>query len=189
MTRFALSSSGLRRVALPMLSGMLLLSLSGDPSPAQPAAPLASKLAPGHAVETITPAATVVSTAHYQVLLPLTCNTTGSGVTGPFCVGYFPALANRRRLNLTRMSCYMRSATYSTYATGKIVLHAADGSGSLVQYLPVDHSTEWGHHVLNRAIEVQVAAKQHISVALILASGGQALEGVCTAHGTLETLQ
>jgi hypothetical protein len=175
------------KLALPMLSAMLLLSLSGSPSPAQAPGPLASKLTPGRAVETITPAATVVSTAHYQVRLVLTCSS--SSVTGPFCVGYFPAVAGRRRLNLTRMSCYMRSATYSTYATGKIVLHKADGSGSLVQYLPADHTTEWGHHVLNRAIEVQVAARQHISVALILASGGQALEGDCTAHGTLETLQ
>ena len=70
-----------------------------------------------------------------------------------------------------------------------VVLHAADGSSSLVSYLPADHSTEWGHHVLNRAIDVQVAARGYISVALILASGGQALDGACTAHGTLETLQ
>jgi hypothetical protein len=120
-------------------------------------------------------------------MLPLTCSS--STASGPFCSGYFPAVAGRRRLNLTRMSCYMHSATYSTYATGKIVLHAADGSSSLVQYLPADHSTEWGHHVLNRTVDVQVASRQHISVALILASGGQALDAACTAHGTLETLQ
>jgi hypothetical protein len=71
----------------------------------------------------------------------------------------------------------------------KIVLHAADGSSSLVQYLPADHSTEWGHHVLNRAVDVQVASRQHISVALILASGGQTQEAACTAHGMLEILQ
>jgi hypothetical protein len=177
----------LSKMALPMLSAMLLLSLSGGPLPAQAPSLLASKLTPSRAVETITPAATVVSTAHYQVVLSLSCSS--STVTGPFCSGYFPAVPGRRRLNLTRMSCYLHSATYSTYATGKVVLHAADGLSSLVSYLPADHSTEWGHHVLNRAIDVQVAARGYISVALILASGGQALDGACTAHGTLETLQ
>ena len=171
-----------------MLSGMLFLLLSGGQSSAEAPGPLASKLTPKRAVESITPAATVVSTAHYQVVLPLSCSS-GSGDIGPFCSGHFPAVAGRRRLNLTRMTCYMRSSTYSTYATGKIVLHAADGSGSLVQYLPVDHSTEWGDHVLNRAVDVQVAARQHVSVALILASGGQTRDAACTAHGTLETLQ
>jgi hypothetical protein len=36
---------------------------------------------------------------------------------------------------------------------------------------------------------VQVAARGYISVTLILASGGQALDSACTAHGTRETLQ
>lgn len=188
MTRLAFASSGLRRLALPMLSGMLFLSLSGDPSPAQAPGPLASKVTPGRAVERITPAATVVATAHYQVVLPLSCGS--SSASGAFCLGYFPAVAARRRLNLTRMSCYMQSSTYATYASGKVVLHAADGgTDSLVQYLPADYSSQWGHHLLNRAIDVQVTARQYISVALILASGGQTLQGACTAHGTLETLQ
>lgn len=182
------SMQKLPRLALPMFSAMFLLSFSGSSSQAQVPGLLGPKRAPGHAVETITPAATVVSTAHYQVVLPLSCSS-GSGDIGPFCSGHFPVVAGRRRLNLTRMSCYMRSATYSTYATGKVVLHAADGSGSLVQYLPADYTTEWGHHVLNRAVDVQVAAKQHISVALILANGGQTLDAACTAHGTLEVLQ
>ena len=47
----------------------------------------------------------------------------------------------------------------------------------------------WLAALLNRAIDVQLTPRQHISVTLLLASGGQALEGECTAHGTLETLQ
>jgi hypothetical protein len=174
-------------LALPMFSAMLLLSLSSNPSQAQAPSPLASKLTPGRAMERITPTATVVSTAHYQVVLPLSCN--GSSASGAFCSGHFPAVANRRRLNLTRMSCYMRSSTYATYANGKIVLHAADGSSSLVQYLAADYTTEWGYHLINQGIDVQVTPKQNISVALLLASGGQTQEAACTAHGTLETLQ
>jgi len=164
---------------------VFLLSLTGSPSPAQAPGLLASKPMPGRAVETVTPAATPISTAHYQVVLSLTCSS--SSVSGPFCLGYFPAVGGRRRLNLTRVSCYMRSSTYSTYATGKIVLHKTDGSSSLVQYLAADHTTEWGHHVINQAVDVQVAARQYVSVALILASGGQTQEATCTAHGTLET--
>jgi len=179
------SMQRLPRLALPMLSAVFLLSLTGEPSAAQAPGPLASKPMPGRAVETVTPAATVVSTAHYQVVLSLTCSS--SSASGAFCVGYFPAVGGRRRLNLTRVSCYMRSSTYSTYATGKVVLHKTDGSSSLVQYLPADHTTEWGHHVINQAVDVQIAARQYVSVALILASGGQTQEATCTAHGTLET--
>jgi hypothetical protein len=41
--------------------------------------------------------------------------------------------------------------------------------------------------VINQAVDVQIAARQYVSVALILASGGQTQEAACTAHGTLET--
>jgi hypothetical protein len=55
--------------------------------------------------------------------------------------------------------------------------------------LPADYSTQWGYHSLNRAIDVRIAARQSIRVLLDLASGGQAYAAVCTAHGTLDTLQ
>jgi hypothetical protein len=184
MTRFAFASFGLRRFALPMLSIPLLLALSGDPSSAKAAGPLpVSGPAPGRAVETVTPRATVVSSAHYQLALGLTCGS--STVTGPVCTGDFPVVAPGRRLKLTRISCHMRSSTYATFASGKIVLNP---SGQLVQYLPADYSTDFGYHMLNSAVDVQVAARQHLSVSLVLASGGQALEAACTAHGTLERL-
>ena len=120
----------------------------------------------GRAIERITPqAVTVVSTAHYQVTLSLTCNTAQG-----YCAGNFPAVPGRRRLTLTRMSCYTRSSTYASFSAGRIAL---EPGGAVQEYLPVDHSTEWGYHVLNRAIAVYLIPRQYIFVALQLASGGQ----------------
>jgi hypothetical protein len=179
MTRFAFASSNLRRLALPMLSCALALSLTANPASAQ--AP--SKRPPGHVVEAVTSAATVVSTANYQATLTLNCN------GGTQCAGEFPAVAGRRRLNLNRMSCFMHSSEYAVYASGKIELRAANGSESVVQFLPTDYSTDWGYHLLNRAIDVHIASRQQIRVVLLLASGGQTRDATCTAHGVLETLQ
>ena len=157
------------RMLTPALAAAFLVSLSGATAQA------------GRAVETIAAAGvTVISTAHYQATLALTCT------SGGVCTGNFPAMGVRRRLNLTRMSCYLRSSTYATYATGKIEL---EPSNVLVQHLAADHSTEWGHHTINNAIDVQINARQYVSVALSLASGGQAFEATCTAHGTIEVLQ
>ena len=167
----------IQNLALPMLAAAFCLSLSSVPSPA-PATEAAAK--PGRATERITPEAAVISSAHYQATLLLTCNTTQG-----FCAGNFPAVAGRRQLTLTRMSCYMRSSTYASFAAGTIAL---EPQGAMIEYLPVDHSTEWGHHVLNRAIDVRLTARQYISVALQLVSGGQATEAHCTAHGTLDLL-
>lgn len=150
--------------ALPMLSAMLFLSLTGTP----PAA-----------------AATVVSTAHYQASLALTCN------GGQLCRGDFPGIVGRRRLQLTRVTCHMHSAQYAVFASGKIELRAvATGVISPGQFLPADYSTEWGYHVLNSAVALQVAGGNQFSISLFLVPGsGVAYDAACTAHGTLETLQ
>lgn len=158
-----------------------LLSFTTIPSPAETSA-FASKLQPGKATESIAAAATVVSTAYYQATLALTC----SGTT---CQGDFPAVGGRRQLNLTRVSCLMQSATYGVYTAGRIDLRAADASTSMVQFLPADYSTDFGYHSLNRAVDVQVRARQNARVFLSLASGGQAQAATCTAHGTLDVLQ
>jgi hypothetical protein len=171
---------GLRRLALPALAA-IVLSFTTIPSPAETSA-FASKLQPGKATESIAAAATVVSTAYYQATLSLTC----SGTT---CQGDFPAVGGRRQLNLTRVSCLMQSATYGVYTAGRIDLRAADGSTSMVQFLPADYSTDFGYHSLNRAVDVQVRTRQNARVFLSLASGGQAFNATCTAHGTLDTLQ
>lgn len=174
----------LPRLVPPMLSGIFFLSLSGAPSPAQaPGAP-APRAAPGQVVEAIAPAATVVSTVHYQAHLGLTCSLRA-------CSGELPRLGARRRLNLTRMSCYLQGTTGAPFFTGFVELRSADDSFVLVQWLPVDHSGSDGfsvYHQLNRAVDVQVGPRQHIEVRLSLGSG-TALSASCAAAGTLDTLQ
>jgi len=175
-----IASFGLRRLAVPAVAAALL-SFTTIPSPAETSA-FASRLQPGKAAESITAAATVVSTAYYQATLVLTC----SGMT---CQGDFPAVGNRRQLNLTRVSCLMQSATYGVYTAGRIDLRTTDGSTSMVQFLPADYSTDFGYHSLNRAVDVQVPTRQNARVFLSLASGGQAQAATCTAHGTIDTVK
>ena len=147
-------------LALAMLSA-IFLSLSADRSAA----------------------ATVVSTAHYQTALTLNC-------TGQLCAGAFPAVGGRRRLNIARITCYMRSAQYAAYASGQIEVRDAGGTYSPAQFLPADYSTDWGYHVINSAANLQILAGRHMMVSLTLAPGsGNAYEAACTAQGTLETLQ
>ena len=177
---FATIQNGLRP-ALSAFSAALFLSLFTTPSPAQSPAALAAGQA-GKATESITAAATVVSTAYYQATLTLTCG-------GTSCMGDFPAVAGKRRLNLTRVSCLMNSATYGVFTAGRVDLRTAGNVSSTVQFLPADYSTDFGYHSLNRAIDVQVRATQNARVLLFLASGGQATSAVCTAHGTLDVLQ
>jgi hypothetical protein len=172
------------RLVVPTLSAIFLLMLSGDPSPAQEPGPPAPQRAPGQVVEVVGSAATVVETAHYQAQLALTC--------GSFaCFGDFPRPGARRRLNVTRMSCWLVASSGSTFAYGESRLVNADYSVVLSQFLPVDHSgssTSLSYHTLNRAVDLQLGAKQHIHVSLILASG-QSRQSTCTATGTLDRLQ
>jgi hypothetical protein len=169
----------LPRLALPMLSALMLLSLPNAPSQAQAPATLAAKRT--QVTQTITPAAVVVSTANYQTMLSLNCS-------GSTCIGTLPTVANKRRLSLTRLSCTMRSSEYGVYASGQIDLNGLEGPISVVQFLPADYTTSWGWHVFNRAIDVQIAAKQYVKIFLTLATG-QAHLASCTAHGTMEVLE
>ena len=173
------ASRGLRRLALPAFAAALL-SFTTIPAPAETSA--LAKSQPGKATESIAAAATVVSSAYYRTTLVLTCS-------GTNCQGDFPVVGNRRQLNLTRVSCLMQSATYGVYTAGRIDLRAADGSTSMVQFLPADYSTDFGYHSLNRAVDVQVPTRQNARVLLFLASGGQAQAATCTAHGTLDVIQ
>lgn len=147
-------------LTLPMLSA-LLITLSGGAMIAQ--------------------AATVTSTDHYQKQIKPTC----SGVD---CSGNFPAPGAGHRLNLTRITCLLNGTAGSTFAIGGIILHTANNGDALVEYLPTIFSASNGLQTLNQAIDVQLAANQHIEVDLQLASGA-ANSGVCTATGTLDTLQ
>jgi hypothetical protein len=156
-----------------------LLTFTTGPSPAQTPA---SRVA-GQATEQISRERAVLSTAHYQASLTLTC-------TGQSCYGDFPALGGRRRLNLTRITCQLHSAQYAAYASGLIQLRTAGNVLSLAQFLPADYSTDWGFHLINSAADVQVPGGHAVNVLLSLApGGGNALSAACTAHGTLDTLQ
>ena len=68
------TSLGLRKLAMPAVAA-IVLSFTTGAAPAQTSA-LPSKLQPGKATESITAAATVVSTAYYQATLSLTCGGT-----------------------------------------------------------------------------------------------------------------
>jgi hypothetical protein len=147
-------------LALPMLSA-LLVTLSTGAIPAQ--------------------AATVLSTAHYQKQLVLTC----SGAT---CSRNFPAPGPKRQVNITRMSCIFVGTAGSTLSYGAVTLNTANDVEVLGQVMPDIHSGSDGIHTLNQAVDIQVPSSEHIQVTLNLASG-TANNGTCTATGTLSTLQ
>jgi hypothetical protein len=172
-----------QKLALSAVATALLLPFSGDRAPAQTLAVAIARPASVSTVERITPEATVVSTAHYHATVNLSCN----GSTN--CQGDFPVVPGRRRLNVTRVSCNMTTATYSTFAAGALQLVANGTPVDMVQALPVDYTTSSGYHSLNRAVDVQIKARQNLRVLLFVVSGGQTFDGVCTAQGTLETLQ
>jgi hypothetical protein len=176
--RMSASVIGLTRLALLALSGMLFLSLSSDPSSAQVSGLHAGK--PGQVREVIGPAATVIATDHYQAELTLNC-------TGNICFGFFPKPGNKRRLNITRMSCYIFGPGASAFVFGQAELMSAASAHILYQYLPVDFSSSTGDHTLNRAVDMQVGSQQQIRVDLFLSSA--ATLGRCTAGGTRDTLQ
>jgi hypothetical protein len=150
----------IQNLALPMLVAAFLVPLS---------APAAN-------------AATVISSVHYQAALTLTCN-------NDTCIGDFPAVPNRRRLTLSRVTCHLHSAQYAAYGSGRVNMRTTGNMISLVQFLPAEYSTEWGFHLINAAADAQFAATQRVSVALSVAPGsGTAYDAACTAHGTLDLL-
>jgi hypothetical protein len=154
--------TSLKSLTLPAIAAAALSSLNPTPS---------------------TAAATVVSAAHYQTALTLTCS-------GQGCRAEFPAVGNRRRLHLTRITCHMRSAQYAAFALGRIDIRDAGNVSVTAQFLPADYSTDWGHHVINSAVDLHVhAGRQFIVMLALAAGGGDAYDGGCTAHGTMEVLQ
>jgi hypothetical protein len=157
---------------------LIFLSQPSHPSAAR--TPLAPQGAPGQVTEVIAPAAVIVETAHYQALLALNCS-------GLACTGDFPPPGRKRRLRVTRMSCWLLSSSAAmTFRYGYIALLNTNGSAVLYQFLPADHFAP-NDVMLNRAVDVQVAAGQHLWA--VLAVTGGAAGASCTATGTLDTLQ
>jgi len=149
----------LSRLAPQLLCAMFLLALSGHPSTAQAAGPLAHRDTPGQVREVIAPAATVIATRHYQARLALSCFDLN-------CNGEFPSAGQKRRLNITRISCEMFAQAGSSFHVGRLTLHKPPHSFVAHQFLPVDHSSSNGDaHVLNCAVDMQVVgAGQHMQV-------------------------
>jgi hypothetical protein len=152
----------------------LLLMMSGTPLLAQ------ADFAPKHPTEMIAPAATVVSTVHYQAQIALTC--VGSG-----CQGSFATPGANHRLNVTRISCYMRGPSGATYEWGEAELQNETNNPLFSQYLPADFTGADGSQLINRAVDVRVSANQHLLVRIQLANF-QAYYAYCSATGTKETL-
>jgi hypothetical protein len=173
-------TSAKRRLALPMLAA-LFVTLSGAPAPAQSAGALAERAKPGQVMETIAPAATVVSTVHYQAELGLSCS-------GSQCFGAFPKLGENRRLTVTRITCYLQGGSDSTFYFGSISVVAAT-TVLLSEFLPEDYSNSIGVHIFNRAVDVQVASGQYIYVASSVVNGDYAESTTCSVAGTLDRLQ
>lgn len=155
-----LSSMRAPRPRLPALAGVALLALSAGPAPAQ----------------------TVAETLHYQVEIGLNC------FLGVLCYGAFPEPGAKRRLHITRVSCALRAEAGSRFGYGSLYLWQADGSVALAYQLPGDSSGPNGLHLLNREVDLQVGARQHLSADLQL-DNGTASTASCTASGTLDKLQ
>ena len=186
MTRFALAR-GLRRLAVPMLSGLLLLSNTGGASYAgQPPTLLAPAREAAPAVfQMISPPATVLERRHYMAKVELTCS-------GMACLGDLPTIAVRRRLNITRVSCSLLGTLGSTASGGYIELQRADNWPLLDQYMPVNNSVPderiGSIHTFIDAVDMQVLPGQHARIGVFAASG-TAKFATCSVSGSLELLR
>lgn len=138
-----------------------------------------SHLKPGQSIEMIAPAAKITSTVHYQANIGLDCSETR-------CSGSFRRPGSHHRINITRISCVLTGPAGSTFTFGELRLDPPHAS-SVAQYLPVDFSSSDGSHTLNRAVDMQIEARDQLTVLLFLASG-TAFSAACTVTGTLSTL-
>ena len=178
------SSMKIVALATGALLGAAAIALYDDSASAQAARAASSRLAPGHSVEMVTLATTVVSTAHYQAELPLTC----SGVdTTADCSGDFKKPGANHQLNITRISCFYDATVGSKFSNAGISLIDSTGALVLQEVTPLDFSSSEGAHSLNSAVDLQIAAGQHLSVDLTLAKGTPNF-AFCTATGVLSTL-
>jgi|SRR3954469_23955044 hypothetical protein len=129
-------------------------------------------------------AVTVTSTAHYQRQFNLNCS-------GTQCGGTIPAPGAKRQLNLTRMNCFVAATSGSQFGHGEIILVTGTNTTVVNEFLPVGYLASSGVGVaitFNHAVDMQVAAAQHVILSFNLLSG-TVEQTLCTATGTLDTLQ
>jgi hypothetical protein len=174
---------GRSELALAMLSAAVLLALSGHPASAQAPVPRAPQVAPGQVNAMVGKTATVVSTVHYQAHLGLNC------MHGTYCDVSIPAPGPRRRLNLSRITCFMYGPSGSTFRFGYAALTHMEKGLQLYQVLPVDSSSASGnYHSINRAVDVVAYGQYFIYISLSV-DNGTATQAICSATGTMDTLQ
>jgi hypothetical protein len=138
-------------------------------------------LKPGQASVVVSPVLKVLSTVHYQATVGVTC----SGTT---CFGNFPAPGTKKRLNITRIYCYLQSNNAgSHFGYARAELHDFQNTLLISEFLSDIYTSTAGTHTLNNAIDLDVTGGQHLAVNLNLASD-TGLFGYCTASGTLSTL-
>jgi hypothetical protein len=187
---------------LTALAGAALLALAGNafhpqPGMAQTARPGGKQaaspqmMAPGQRALMIGPAATVLSTAHYQEMLTLTCDQNLRT-----CSGDFSQPAAHHQFIVTRISCLIRinAARLSNFHFGLISVFDPRTSQTMVETLSSDFSTinvvgSEAYHTLNSAVDMQVAANQHLHIFLQSSpSDVDTDSGFCAATGTVDKL-
>jgi hypothetical protein len=132
---------------------------------------------------TLTAHATTVTSVHYQKQIFL------SDCTGTFCGGAFPVPGTSHRLEITRVNCFLAASAGSTLLYGQIQLTNSNNTVALAQFLPIDYTSPDGQaRTLNQAVDVLVGPTQHLNVSFNFATG-TVVQGICTASGTLDTLQ
>ena len=89
---------------IPVICALALLVGVKHAMTAETARPNIPHLAPGKVQETIAPAATVVSTVHYQAYAGLSCFTS-------LCLFSFPKPGRKHRLNLKGLACDLHGDT------------------------------------------------------------------------------
>jgi len=102
----------------------------------------------------------------------------------------FPEARNEPPTNITRIACFFEASGGSEFRFGAIDLINSTGALVLGETVPVDASApNFGGvlFTLNRAVDMQIAAAQHMRPHLDV-TGGTVIDASCTVTGTLSTL-
>jgi hypothetical protein len=163
--------------------GIAGMAFTAEQAAAQTVTPRIPSLPPGQGAETIGPAATIVSTVHYQVKVPLSCNIAA-------CEANFPRPGRNRLITVTRLSC-----AFVVSNNSPILIVSADdvdskNTHSIQEYLPIAYTYPQGYNIINQAIDMQIVGTHHLDLIIDFSAGNaSSSSGACTASGTLSTMQ
>lgn len=129
----------------------------------------------------VTPDVQVLSTAHYQATASNSCS-------GSTCVVTFPKPGAGKRLNATRVYCLLQASTSTpNFNYARVELQDALNTVLMGQYINDVFKSASGTFTLNSPFDFQVAAGQHLAVAISL-TAANADFAFCTISGTISTL-